>query len=153
MLRRATAAIRFVKSRLVFGLITSRRFIVRLCSAAGKEAKLASLTSTASQRWDWAGPSRGGRSYEVSLRPSDAGGGGAAGPEWLAEMYVKGEGYVLRGRLSVQGQKLTLTRTEVPNGPFPSGDGEVHNQVRLVMIVAKAKEGASGAIWWRRDGR
>ena len=110
---------------------------VKLCGVPD----LASLTSTASQRWDWAGRV----SYEVSLRPSDAGGGGAAGPEWLAEMYVKGEGYVLRGRLSVQGQKLTLTRTEVPNGPFPSGDGEVHNQVRLVMIVAKAKEGASGA--------
>ena len=110
---------------------------VQLCGVPD----LASLTSTASQRWDWAGRA----TYEVSLRPSDAGGGGAAGPEWLVEMYVKGEGYVLRGRLSVQGQKLTLTRTEVPNGPFPSGDGEVHNQVRLVMIVAKAKEGASGA--------
>jgi hypothetical protein len=132
-------------------------------------------TALGAQQWDWADrvayevsfrPANDGLSVEA--------GGGA---EWLVEMcvelysfavaqmclklpmpcgyltcdsicrYVKGEGYVLRGRLAVHGHagvgaSIILLRNELPNGAFPVASSPMmDNDMNLVQMTLRAVAG------------
>ena len=57
--------------------------------------------------------------------------------------YAKGEGYVLRGRLVVQGHagvgaSLILLRNELPNGAFPVPPSRAGGDMNLVTMTMRA---------------
>lgn len=108
------------------------------------------------QQWDWGSRFK----YEVTMQPVHDSGGGIGAGEWLVEMYVKGEGYVLRGRLTVNDRqrRVILLRNEQPNGPYPppagaprlafpddEDEGPDPNLVRMTLTVGGGQPTDSGA--------